>query len=308
MQHKGDRTLYEPHDLQVIARESGALAMVAIDQRESLRTMFREKKQKTVSDQLIIDFKKAVAEILAGEASAMLFDRHFGLPALQIARAQHPKCGRILAADRLIQEPEGPVTDTDIDTEIDLQNAVQEGAAALKLLLLWKGSQNSEHCRMLGKNFMGRCRSNRLIGIVEAMVRPPDNVDLSCWDREKAILDAAEGLAECQPDLYKGEVPLRGRGRPEAIQAQCEKITSVLPCPWVILSQGVEASDFPDAVRAACLGGASGFLAGRAIWADTIGSGDYRMGLRETALTRLRTLVGIVDSVARPWTIATNPR
>jgi sulfofructosephosphate aldolase len=108
-------------------------------------------------------------------------------------------------------------------------------------------------------------------------------------------------MADARPDLYKGEVPFVGRGDPQAITDSCAEISRVLACPWVVLSQGVTATDFPGAVRAACQGGASGFLAGRAIWADIIGPGDYRARLQANALPRLTTLTEIVDSVARPW-------
>lgn len=291
-----------PAGLHAIARPSGALAMVAIDQRDSLRSMFQARQSEPVPDDLVADFKIAVAETLGGTASAMLFDRHFGFPALRLARAKHPACGRVLAADRLIQVPGLPVTDTDIDADVDPAMARQEGVVALKLLLLWKGRENAVRCGGLAKTFMERCRANGLVGIVEAMVRPPDNGGASDnWDREQAILEAAEALADSRPDLYKGEVPFRGRAQPDAIRARCEQISAALACPWVVLSQGVEASDFPAAVRAACLGGASGFLAGRAIWADTVGPGDYRGRLRAMALPRLQALIEIVDASARPW-------
>ena len=68
-----------------LARPSGALAMVAIDQRESLRGMFAEVRGGTITDETLVAFKEAVTETLAPLASAMLFDRIFGHPAFAIA-------------------------------------------------------------------------------------------------------------------------------------------------------------------------------------------------------------------------------
>ncbi len=76
----------------------------------------------------------------------------------------------------------------------------------------------------------------------------------------------------------------------------------MIPVPWVVLSQGVARDDFPAAVRAACRAGASGMLAGRAIWSDLVGSAEPAAGLRARSVPRLRRLAAIVDEHARPWT------
>jgi sulfofructosephosphate aldolase len=275
--------------------------MVAIDQRDSLRAMFQAKQTGAVADELLRDFKVAVAETLGGTASAMLFDRHYGLPGLARLGERHPVCGRILAVDLLIQEPGKPVSDTELDDVLDGTAIREQGVVALKFLLLWKGQKSADRCRRLALRFMAYCRANGFLGVLEAMVRPPEQADASQWDREQALLDAASVLAEARPDLYKGEVPFVGRGDGQAITQSCAAISQVLSCPWVVLSQGVAAADFPIAVRAACEGGASGFLAGRAIWADIIGPGDYRTRLQANALPRLSALTEIVDAAARPW-------
>jgi sulfofructosephosphate aldolase len=71
--------------------------------------------------------------------------------------------------------------------------------------------------------------------------------------------------------------------------------------PWVVLSNGVELDNFPGAVEAACKAGASGFLAGRAIWSDLVLEDDPAPRLREVALPRLERLAAIVDAHGRPW-------
>jgi sulfofructosephosphate aldolase len=69
-----------------------------------------------------------------------------------------------------------------------------------------------------------------------------------------------------------------------------------------VLSQGVERDDFPAAVRAACRGGASGFLAGRALWSDVVGAPDVPAVLRGVSVPRLARLAELVDEEATPWT------
>jgi sulfofructosephosphate aldolase len=276
--------------------------MVAIDQRESLRTLLQATRAPKVSDEHVQEFKVAVAQTLAPFASAMLFDTQFAMPALRAARKANPACGLIVAADRLLQDAGAPVTDTEIDLDVDPEHVRAMGAVAMKLLLLWKGPESSERCLDLATKFMERCHAFGLIGIIEAMVRQP--AEAPAWDHEVEIIAAARALAASRPDLYKGEVPFLGRGAPGEIRAVSEAITEAIGCPWVVLSQGVEIDDFPRSVEAACRGGASGFLAGRAIWADSLSDDDYRARLGSASAPRLMSLSRLVDRVAYPWHLA----
>jgi sulfofructosephosphate aldolase len=63
----------------------------------------------------------------------------------------------------------------------------------------------------------------------------------------------------------------------------------------------VPAERFPEFVAASCRGGASGFLAGRAIWGPSITASDQAAHLLAHAAPRLRELAAIVDAEARPW-------
>jgi sulfofructosephosphate aldolase len=69
-----------------------------------------------------------------------------------------------------------------------------------------------------------------------------------------------------------------------------------------VLSQGVDPADFPAAVEAACKGGASGMLAGRAVWTATLADADPTELLRTRSVSRLQELGAIVDAHGRPWT------
>ena len=286
--------------LSSIARPSGALAMVAIDQRESLRTMIQQTTPDPVQDEQVVAFKVAVADVLAPLASAMLFDAEFGYPALRAARAVAPDCGVIVAVDRLVQERGGPVTDTYLDPDLDVDGLRRMGVVAQKILILWRGDDNAADCVNRAVTFMDRCRQTGFIGIVEAMVQNPRGIDSGSWDRNSAIVEAAAALAVSHPDLYKADVPFAGQGPSNGITGWSEKVTDVIGAPWVVLSAGVQVDEFPRSVAAACRGGASGFLAGRAVWADTIGS-EYRLGLEAISAPRMRRLVEIVDAEARPW-------
>ncbi|MCA1569380.1 MAG: aldolase [Chloroflexi bacterium] len=284
-----------------LARPSGAFAMVAMDQRESLRAMFTERLGGPIEVERRIAFKLAVARILSPHASALLIDRPEGLQAVLEAGALAPACALIVAADDLEQPIGEAVDDTRLDRELDLADAARRGAVAAKLLVIWRPDRAAAHRSALVTEFLELTRAAGLAGIVEGVVRAPAGVREAGWtDREDALLEAAGELGAHRPDLYKAQVPFNGSAAEEDLVDRCRRLTDRLPCPWVVLSSGVSIEDFPRAVRAACRGGASGFLAGRAIWRDAIGA-DPAQALRERSVPRLRELAAIVDAHARPW-------
>src|SRR6478735_7824656 len=241
-----------PLDLDAIARPSGGLAMVAMDQRESLRHMFDQAGAGRVDDERLVAFKLDVARALGPLASGFLIDREYGVE--RAAPLLPASCGLILAADALEQEPGGPVEETGLDEVVVAPGSDLHGAVAIKLLVIWRRDARREQRVELARRFVEVAAARGVLSVLEPVVR------------------ATPG----------------------------EAITG----PWVVLSQGVHRDDFAGAVRAACRGGASGFLAGRALWSDVVGSADVPAALAEVSVPRLERLVELVDAEARPWTAA----
>lgn len=274
--------------LDALARESGTFLMVAMDQRESLRTMLAQH-HPDVDRERMIRFKLAVARELAPHASGFLIDRDYGFEHV----APLVPHGLILAVDRLAQEPGGIVEDTTLDDEADVAAAKAAGAVALKLLVIWRDDDRRAERVELARSFVELARSHRLLSVLEPVVRAPE--------REAAIVEAAGELGPVGCDLYKCEVPTHGAGTPDEITEWCRRIDAAVPCPWVVLSQGVPVERFPTAVEAACRGGASGMLAGRAVWTATLAADDPTALLRERSVPALQELAAIVDEHGRPW-------
>jgi sulfofructosephosphate aldolase len=269
--------------LDAIARPSGTFAMVAMDQRESLRTMLREHGH-DASEARVARFKEAVARELAPHASGFLIEGdHLGTV------APHVPHGLILAVDVLDQEEGAAVEDTTLDEDARPTARV----VALKLLVIWRDDERRAERVELSRRFVELADSNGLLSVLEPVVRHED--------REWAILAAAAELGAVRPSLYKCQVPLEGKGDSEAIARHAREIDAALPVPWVVLSQGVAADDFPVAVEASCRGGASGFLAGRALWTSTLPAADPTELLRSQSVPRLQQLAAIVDEHGRPW-------
>lgn len=283
-----------------IARPSGAFAMVATDQRESLRTIYQEATGALVDDDVLRAFKVSAARVLTPLASAILVDRDYGLQPILAAGALDPSCGLIVAADALVQEPGGPVTDTDLDAGVSPDFVRGQGAVALKLLIIWRDDTERARRHRSAASFVELCRGAGLLSVVEAIVRAPAGEEAG-WDRESAALDAAREIGALGPDLYKAEMPYLGQAEPGRLEEGSRALSEAAGRPWVVLSAGVPLARFEAAVEAACRGGASGFLAGRAIWSDAITLGGLEESLQETSAPRLRRLGEMVDRLASPW-------
>lgn len=265
--------------LDALARPSGAFLMVAMDQRESLRAMLREHGH-DATEERVERFKVGVARELAPYASGFLIDRdHVAAVRPFVER------GLILAVDRLLQDPGGPVEDTDLDEGVD----VPPGVAALKLLVIWRDDGERERRVETSRRFVELARSRGQLSVLEGVVRTAPE------DRDEAIVEAARELAAVGPSLYKCEVPGR------EIERRCGEVDAAVECPWVVLSQGVDPADFPSAVEAACKGGASGILAGRAVWTAALAADDPTPLIRRHSVPRLQELGAIVDAHGRPW-------
>lgn len=287
--------------LGLLARPSGAFAMLALDQRESLRTMLGPRHDGEVPDRALAAFKVDAARALSPHASAVLLDAELGIGPVRAAGALAPAAALIVAADRLEQAPGGPVEDTDVDEAVLGDDELAAVAAAYKLLVIWRPASGAAARERTVTAFLEGCRRRERPGIVEAIVRGPADTVLSTDAHVDLVLEAAHELGSLGPDLYKAEVPTQGRGDDAAVTVGAERLTDAIDCPWVVLSNGTAPERFADATVAACRGGASGFLAGRAIWLSSVTAADPRHDLEAVAAPRLAALATRVDAVARPW-------
>jgi sulfofructosephosphate aldolase len=291
-----------PADLLAPLRtEDGGFAMVALDQRESLRRMFPLVDGAEVGDDALREFKATATRVLSPLASAVLLDRPYAVTDARPAELA-PSSGLILAVDVLEQPPGLPVVTTWLDDVATPEFIAQVGAVAVKLLVIWReGVEVAERTDLVGR-FVALAAEAGVASLVEGIVRPADADE---WTdhaaRHDAIIAAAAELSAAGGDIYKAEVPGYVPGDLALVEEHAKRVTEVVPGPWVVLSNGVERPDFADSVRAACAGGASGFLAGRAIWSDTVAEPDHEAALTERSTRRLQDLTRIVADTARPY-------
>ncbi|MEB3369421.1 hypothetical protein [Saccharopolyspora mangrovi] len=293
-----------------IARPDGTFAIVALDQRNTLRRMFTAADQH-VDDDVLRTFKGDVIGGLSPSASGLLVDPDFGVPAAIADGNLAPGAGLAVAAE----PPErGKFGDEPLTRREPAQNAewVRDmGGHAVKFLVQLRADRD----RTLGgrdvsaealdatAQVVADCRADGVPSVIENLIyRLPGEAELSPQARADAIVEAARALNDLKPDLLKLEYP----GSAEA----CRRIAEAVTVPWVVLSAGVGFEEFQDVLRISCdEGGASGFIAGRAFWKDAVAldPAERRPFLADTARRRLDACASEIDGKATPWTsIATD--
>lgn len=284
------------YTLKDITRPSGGFSMLAVDQREAMRLMFAAAGVPApVTDRQLTDFKVNAAKILSPYASAILVDQQFCYRQVVEQNAIAKSCAMIVAADAFIPGNGIPVDSVVIDKNVDAQAVKRDGGKALKLLVLWRSDEDPAQRLEMVRNFNQLCHANGLLSIIEPVVRPPRRGDV--FDREQAIIEAAKELGDSGADLYKVEMPLYGKGTQQDLLNASQTLNEQINMPWVILSSGVDEKLFPRAVSVAMQAGASGFLAGRAVWSSVVGLPDTELMLRDISVPKLQRLGEIVDEM-----------
>lgn len=284
-----------------LALNGGGFAMLALDQRESLRRMFPIVDGSEVADDQLRAFKKEAMRTLTPHASAVLLDRPYAVERDRPSEIADG-CALILAVDVLEQPPLRGVIGTSLDPEVTVEFVDHVGADALKLLVIWRPGPGLEERTALIREFVVLAEQAGVASLLEGIAKPEVG---DAWatdeDRQEGILAAAAEMASSGATIYKGEVPGYAPGDVSLVREHAERMTRLMPMPWVILSNGTDAADFAEATKQACLGGAAGFLAGRAIWADAVAEDDPAKALRTRSTERLRTLADIVSTAGAEY-------
>ncbi|HVV21991.1 MAG TPA: hypothetical protein VHF06_21330 [Pseudonocardiaceae bacterium] len=300
-----------PTTLDAIADADGVFAIVAMDQRNTLRRMYAAVGRPDVTDEELFTVKADVAAALTPLASGILLDPTYGVPAVTRAGALADTCGLLVAAE--------PAERGDWNGEphahrIPEQNAAwvrDLGGHAVKFLVQLRPDRPHPagtpdlvaDVLNVVREVVADCRAQGIPSVIENLIyRLPGEDELTPAQREDQIVESARLLNETGADLLKLEYPGSAKG--------CRRVAEVIDRPWAVLSAGVPFADFQRVVHVACdEGGVSGFIAGRSIWKESVGlEGQARAEFLETvAKPRLAELVDAVNGRARPWKEAVTP-
>ena len=291
-----------------IALDNGVFAIIAMDQRNTLKRMFKAV-DIDASEEDLRAAKADVARALTPAASAILLDPTYGVPAVTEGHALAPGCGLLVAAEPSNRNSYNGEPRTHRDSELNARWVAAQGGDAVKFLVQLRADRSIpttgepdlvrevlDVCREI----IADCNSAGLPSVIENLVYEFPGEQLSGKAREDAIISAASALDELEIDLLKLEYP----GSPEA----CRRLADALHRPWAVLSAGVQFEQFSDVLKIAFdEGGASGFIAGRSIWREALplNGMERQRFLDSVARPRLDDLVTVANDRARPWTDAT---
>jgi tagatose 1,6-diphosphate aldolase len=201
----------------------------------------------------------------------------------------------------------------EIEPDWSVQKIKRFGASGVKLLVYYNPDSGE--------------LANEIEGVAAAVIKDAHAADLPVFlepvtysadadvkkdsaefarERPRLIIETARRLSELEPDVLKMEFPVdifNGSNVAKEWASQCAALTEAATVPWVLLSAGVDFEDFERQVEVALKNGASGYLAGRAIWKESVTmSPDERKSFLEgTAAKRIEQLNALVDRHAVPW-------
>jgi tagatose 1,6-diphosphate aldolase len=131
------------------------------------------------------------------------------------------------------------------------------------------------------------------------------NNKLTSAEKRDVVVRTAEKLTPLGVDVLKAEFPLNIKedGNEANWAEACREVSQASRVPWVLLSAGVDFSDYLKQLVVACQSGASGAMAGRAVWKEAVGlQGDTLINfLRDIAVIRMSRLSSLCEALGKSW-------
>jgi tagatose 1,6-diphosphate aldolase/sulfofructosephosphate aldolase len=292
-----------------IATPDGVFAIIAMDQRNTLRRMFTAVGI-DATDADLRQSKADVARALSPVASGILFDPTYGVPAVAETGALAESCGLLVASEPAERGKFGTEPITHRDPELDSRWVLELGGDANKFFAQLRADRPApgpgepdlvELCLDAVREVVADSAAVGIPSVIENLVYPLPGEDFTPERRADAIIESARALNEIDCDLLKLEYP----GSPEA----CRRLAAAIDRPWAVLSAGVPFEDFTKVLQIAFdEGGASGFIAGRSVWRESlaIAGAERQAFLADVARPRLEQLLEVATASARPWTSVQN--
>ncbi|HEX6970679.1 MAG TPA: tagatose 1,6-diphosphate aldolase [Limnochordia bacterium] len=301
--------------LMQLADGAGIFRILACDQRGTMAEMMASAGVAHPGFQELSRAKVDIVGAAADRVSGVLLDPEYG----GIALASRVLPGRVglavpieatgyeaRAGDRLAR----PIA------EWSVAKIKRMGASAVKLLVHYNPTRSA--AAEAQDAFIARvaadCRRFDIPLILEGVVYPAPGQDPAAFAavRTDLVVATAERLTAHDIDLYKAEFPVHpDHSRDRALwERAAARLHAACRTPWALLSAGVDFETYAAQLEVACAQGASGFVAGRAIWQEAIRlRADAERGafLRGEMLRRLDVLAAIAAR-GRPWFEAASHR
>jgi tagatose 1,6-diphosphate aldolase len=298
--------------LQQLADSNGMMTMCAIDHRGALKRALNEKNPAAVSYQDIVDFKLDLCQAVAPFASAILLDPEYGAgQAIAAGLLPGPK-GLLVSMEKTGYTGGSTARITELLSGWSVKKVKKMGASAVKLLIYFRPDLKDVASKQLDlvARLADQCLEEDIAFLVEPLSYPIEEAGTSSKRfaeiKPGLVIETARQITALPIDVLKAEFPadIKFEQDEGKLLGLCQELNKASRLPWVLLSAGVDFNSFKKQVEIACKAGASGFLAGRALWQEgvQIRSREARMKFfQNTAAPRLKELAEIADSYGKPW-------
>ena len=280
--------------MKQLADDRGVIAAAAMDQRGSLQKSIAAAKgidAKSVTPEMMSEFKTAVTKVLTPHASAILLDPEFGIEA---SKARSKNAGLLLAYEATGYDNTQPGRLPDLLPHVSVKRIVDWGADAVKILIYYTPLDSAE-INDIKHAFIERigaeCEYYEIPFFLEFIGYDPKGGDEKGLEYAKikpqVVMGAMREFSKPQynVDMLKVEVPINAvyvegssvyKGEKaysqEEAKALFREAADIATKPFIYLSAGVGNAQFVEELRMAAEAGTdySGVLCGRATWKEAI--------------------------------------
>ncbi|MBL8590614.1 MAG: tagatose 1,6-diphosphate aldolase [Methylobacteriaceae bacterium] len=306
-----------------MADAAGRFKMTAVDQRPPIIGPIAAAHGGAAPWAEVARFKTMLVAELQGQSTAMLLDPNFAYP-MAAAETLDPRLGLIMTLEdsAFTETAEGRLS-----REIDgwsVDKIRRCGADAVKVLAWYRPDASkavNDHQKAFALRVGEACQRHDIPYLFELLVYPlPGEKNQTTQYIEMADKRAdlvLQSVAEfARPDygidIFKLESPVPARDCPGAgaegaagVQALFDEMGRLCKRPWVMLSAGAGMAEFRNVLSHAYAAGASGYLAGRAIWLEAFRAypdfAAIRQGLAGRGVDYMKDINRLTDASAAPW-------
>lgn len=304
-----DLTIGKLRRIQQCATPDGFFVIMALDHRNNLRRALDPANPDAVGYAEMVAFKNDVVRALAPSSSAVLLDPEFGAAQSIAAGALPGRTGLMVAVESTGYTDEPTARRSEVLPGWSVEKIARMGASAVKLLLYYHPeARNAAQQEALVDEIAQACREYDMPLFLEPLSFAIDSrrKKLSSAEKRAVVIETARRFTPRGIDVLKAEFPLDVAEEPdEAVwEAACHELTEASRKPWVLLSAGVPFETFARQTEVACRCGASGVMAGRAVWQEAVElRGDAQADfLYKSAVDRMVELSDIIAEHATPFT------
>src|SRR5579871_718123 len=278
--------------LKALSNKDGIIAAAAMDQRGSLQKSLASAKgvdQKTITPEMMSEFKTIVVKVLTPHASAILLDPEYGLDA---AKARASNAGLLLAYEESGYDNTKPGRLPDLLPHVSVKRIVDWGANAVKILIYYSpfddaGVNDIKHAFI--ERIGAECETYEIPFFLEFVGYDPKGGNEKGLEfakiKPQVVIGSMKEFSKPQyhVDVLKVEVPVNAeyvegssvyKGEKAYTRAEAlghyREAAAVAAKPFIYLSAGVSNPQFIESLHMAAEAGTdfSGVLCGRATWKD----------------------------------------